>query len=54
MADPDKTRLTEIELELRQGERLMSAFRQVKTYDEREVVIAFCEEIIGGEHEKHG
>ena len=46
MADPDKTRLTEVELELRQGERLMEAFRLVKTYDQREAVIAFCEEII--------
>lgn len=48
MTDPDKTRPTEIELELRQGERLMEVFRLVKTYDEREAVIAFVENITSG------
>ena len=49
MADPDKTRLTEIELELEQRKRLLDMFSLVETYDDREVVIAFVENIVGGE-----
>ena len=40
MADPDKKRLTELELEAEQGERLMEVFRLIKTYDAREGVVA--------------
>ena len=46
MPDPDKTRPTEVDLEIAQRERLMDLFSLVKTYDGRESVIAFCEKII--------
>ena len=48
MADPDKDRLTEVELEHQQRERLMDVFILVETYDDREAVIAFCENIVSG------
>ena len=51
MADPDKNRLTEIELELKQRERLMDVFSLVETYDGREAVIAFCEGLVTGQRE---
>ena len=49
MAEPDKDRLTEVELELEQRKRLMDAFMVVQTYDNREAVIAFCENIVSRE-----
>ena len=49
MTEPDKDRLTEVELEVQQRKRLMDAFMVVQTYDNREAVIAFCENIVSGE-----
>ena len=49
MTEPDKDRSTEVELELEQRKRLMDAFMVVQTYDNREAVIAFCENIVSGE-----
>ena len=49
MTEPDKDRLTEVELELEQRKRLMDAFMVVQTYDNREAVIAFCENIVSRE-----
>jgi hypothetical protein len=46
VTDPDKTQLTEIELEQLQQARLMDAFIQVKTYDARESIILACERLI--------
>ena len=46
MTEPDKDRLTEVELELEQRKRLMDVFMLVQTYDNREAVIAFCENIV--------
>lgn len=48
MADPDKNKLTEIELEGEQRNRLMKVFGLVETYDEREAVIAFCQRMVSG------
>ena len=48
MTEPDKDRLTEVELELEQRKRLMDAFMVVQSYDNREAVIAFCENIVSG------
>ena len=48
MTEPDKDRLTEVELELEQRKRLMDVFMLVQTYDNREAVIAFCENIVSG------
>ena len=49
MTEPDKDRSTEVELELEQRKRLMDAFMVVQTYDNREAVIAFCENIVSRE-----
>jgi len=49
MTEPDKDRLTEVELELEQRKRLMDVFMVVQTYDNREAVIAFCENIVSRE-----
>ena len=49
MTEPDKDRLTEVELELEQRKRLMDVFMLVQTYDNREAVIAFCENIVSRE-----
>ena len=46
MTDPDRARPTEIELEFEQRERLMDVFSMVETFDDREAVIAFCEDIM--------
>jgi len=46
MPDPDADRLTEIELETAQRERLMKLFSRVETYDGRESVIGFCVALI--------
>jgi len=48
MTEPDKDKLTEVELELEQRKRLMDVFMLVETFDDREAVIAFCENIVGG------
>ena len=48
MADPDKDRLTEVELEIQQRRRMMDVFELVQMYDDREAVIAFCENIVSG------
>ena len=48
MTEPDKDRLTEVELELEQRKRLMDVFELVETFDDREAVIAFCENIVSG------
>ena len=48
MANPDKDKPTEIELELQQRKRLMDVFMLIETFDDREAVIAFCENIISG------
>ena len=48
MTEPDKDRLTEVELELEQRKRLMDVFMLVQTYDNREAVIAFCENTVSG------
>jgi len=48
MADPDTDKPTEIELELQQRKRLMDVFMLIETYDQREAVISFCENIVGG------
>ena len=37
MTEPDKDRLTEVELELEQRKRLMDAFMVVQTYDNRTI-----------------
>ena len=39
MTEPDKDRLTEVELELEQRKRLMDAFMVVQTYDNREAAL---------------
>ena len=49
MTEPDKDRLTEVELELEQRKRLMDVFMVIQTYDNREAVIAFCENIVSRE-----
>ena len=46
MTDPEKDKLTELELEMTQRERLVELFSFVKTYDGRESVIGFCEKLI--------
>ena len=46
MTDPDKNRLTEIDLEMKQRQRLMDVFSFVETFDGRESVITFCENIV--------
>lgn len=46
MAEPDKDRSTEIDLEMEQRQRLMDAFSFVETFDGRESVISFCEKLI--------
>ena len=48
MTEPDKDKLTEVELELEQRKRLMDVFMLVETFDDREAVIAFCENIVSG------
>ena len=48
MTEPDKDRLTEVELELEQRKRLMDVFELVQTYDDREAVIAFCKNVVRG------
>jgi len=48
MADPDTDGPTEIELELQQRKRLMDVFILVDNFDDREAVIAFCENIVSG------
>ena len=48
MADLDKDRLTEVELELQQRKRLMDVFMLIETFDDREAVIAFCKKMISG------
>ena len=48
MTEPDKDRSTEVELELEQRKRLMDVFELVETFDDREAVIAFCENIVSG------
>ena len=49
MTEPDKDRLTEVELELEQRKRLMDAFMVVQSYDNLVAVIAFCENIVSRE-----
>ena len=49
MTEPDKDKLTEVELELEQRKRLMDVFELVETFDDREAVIAFCENIVSRE-----
>lgn len=51
MADPDTDRPTEIELEMKQRQRLMALFSLVETFDDREAVIAFCEGLVTGQSE---
>jgi len=46
MADPDKKRLDEEDLELLQQSRLLDVFSQLDTYDARERIIRECEELI--------
>ena len=46
MADPDTDRTTEVELEHQQRKWLMDVFMLVETFDDREAVIAFCENIV--------
>jgi len=46
MADPDKKRLDEEDLELLQQSRLLDVFSQLDTYDARESVIKFCEKLM--------
>ena len=43
MTEPDTDRPTEIDLEMEQRARLMKLFSLVRTFDDREAVIAFCE-----------
>ena len=45
MPDPDDEKLTEIDAELLQRERLLVMFHRIETYDERELVISFCEKL---------
>ncbi len=51
MANPDKDRPTEIDLEMNQRARLMELFNFVETFDGREAVIAFCEKQIKSQRE---
>jgi len=51
MAEPDASKLTEIDLETDQRARLMTLFSCVETYDGREAVITFCETQIGLQRE---
>lgn len=51
MTDPDKNRLTEIDLEMQQRQRLMALFSLVETFDGREAVITFCEGLVTGQSE---
>ena len=46
MADPDKDRPTEIDLEMKQRQRLMDMFSLVERFDDRQAVITFCEKLI--------
>ena len=46
MPDPDDEKLTEIDAELRQRERLLEMFHRIETYDARESVISFCEKLM--------
>jgi hypothetical protein len=46
MANTDKKRMTEEELEFLQQSRLLEAFSQVETYDARESIIMACEKLI--------
>ena len=45
MPDPDDEKLTEIDAELLQRERLFEMFHRIETYDARESVISFCEKL---------
>ncbi len=51
MADPDTDRPTEIDLEMKQRQRLMDMFSLVERFDGREAVIAFCEKQIKSQRE---
>ena len=46
MANPHADRPTEIDLEMEQRQRLMDVFSFVETYDGRESVLKFCENIL--------
>ena len=52
MADPDKNRPTEIDLEMEQRQRLMALFSLVETFDGREAVIAFCETLVNSQRDE--
>ena len=52
MADPDKDRPTEIDLEMDQRARLMALFSLVETFDRREAVITFCETQVNSQRDE--
>ena len=52
MAEPETERLTEIDLEMVQRQRLMDMFSLVETYDGREAVITFCETQVNSQRDE--